>query len=102
LLAQEQGASIAKAGEAAVLVASIGLGDGVGSMRQGVTGEEGSVCFLIQCLGIQAEGMGEGPVEKDETWGGDRCQLPALMQEGGESSVRVVEVPAVGTGCGNG
>lgn len=101
---EEEGSAIAETGEAAVLVTGVGLSEGLGTVRQGVACEERGVFFLIQGVRVQAEGQGEGAIEKDEGWGGDGRELPALMQQGGESSVGVVEVPAVvawrgGGGC---
>ena len=96
LLAEEEGAAIAEASEVAELVAGVGLGDGLGAVGEGVAGEEGGVVGVVEGFGVEAEGAGEGVVEDDEAWGGDRGEFPALMEEGGELGVGVVEIPAVG------
>ena len=96
MLAEEEGPAIAEAGEVAELVAGVGLGDGLGAVGEGVTSEEGGVVWVVEGFGVEAEGAGEGVIKEDEAWGGDRGEFPALMEEGGELGVRVVEVPALG------
>ncbi len=96
LLAEEECAAIAEAGEVAELVAGVGLSDGLGAVGEGVAGEEGGLVGVVEGFGVEAEGAGEGVVEDDEARAGDRGEFPALMEEGGELGVGVVEVPAVG------
>jgi len=96
LLAEEEGAAIAEAGEIAELVTGVGLGDGLGAVGEGVAGEEGGVIGVVEGFGVEAEGAGEGVVEEDEAGGADGDEFPALMEEGGELGVGVVEVPALG------
>ena len=96
LLAEEESAAIAEAGEIAELVTGVGLCDELGAVGEGVAGEEGGVIGVVEGFGDEAEGAGEGVVEEDEAGGADGDEFPALMEEGGELGVGVVEVPAVG------
>jgi hypothetical protein len=96
LLAEEESASVAEAGEVAELVAGVGLGDGLGAVGERVAGEEGGVIGVVKGFGVETEGAGEGVIEEDEAGGADGDEFPALMEEGRELGVGVVEVPAVG------
>ena len=71
LLAEEEGAAIAEAGEVAELVAGVGLGDGLGAVGEGVASEEGGVVGVVEGFGVEAEGAGEGVIKEDAAWGGD-------------------------------
>jgi hypothetical protein len=96
LLAQEESAAVAEAGEVAELMAGVGLGDGLGAVGEGVASEEGGVIGVVEGFGVETEGAGEGVIEEDEAGGADGEEFPALMKEGGELGVGVVEVPALG------
>ncbi len=96
MLAEEESASVAEAGEVAELVAGVGLGDGLGAVGERVAGEEGGVIGVVEGFGVETEGAGEGVIEEDEAGGADGDEFPALMEEGRELGVGVVEVPAVG------
>jgi hypothetical protein len=95
--AEEEGAAVTELGhEVAELVAGVGLGEGLGAVGKGVAGEEGGVIGVVEGFGVETEGAGEGVIEEDEAGGADGDEFPALMEEGGELGVRMVEVPAVG------
>src|SRR6185312_7319577 len=72
-LTEQDGPAVTELGhEMAELVAGIGHRNRVGAVRQALSGEDFGPFRALQHVWIEAEMDGQGPVQLDQPWGGDR------------------------------
>jgi len=91
--AEEDRASVPEARhEVAELMARIGHREGGGTLRHAVARENLDPFGAFQELGVEAELLGQGPIEPDESRCGDRRRRDSCVELLGQARVAVVEL----------